>query len=52
MDRMPPDPVNGTPCTVRIHDNYIHHNQQDGTDGYGVEVVDRRFALIEKNVFD
>ena len=38
--------------TVRIHDNFIHHNQQDGTDGYGVEVVNTAFALIEKNVFD
>ena len=37
---------------MRIHHNFIHHNQQDGTDGYGVEVVNRRFALIEKNVFD
>ncbi len=38
--------------TVRIHNNFIHHNQQDGTDGYGVEVVNKAFALIEKNVFD
>ena len=38
--------------TVRIHHNFIHHNQQDGTDGYGVAVVNRAYALIEKNVFD
>ncbi|MGE3511301.1 MAG: FG-GAP-like repeat-containing protein [Vicinamibacterales bacterium] len=38
--------------TIRIHGNYIHHNQQNGTDGYGVAVVKGAYALIEKNVFD
>jgi hypothetical protein len=52
--------------TVRIHDNYIHHNQHPSADdcahavidggghsaGYGVEVADGAFALIERNVFD
>jgi hypothetical protein len=38
--------------TVRIHDNYIHHNQHDGGHGYGVNVSYGAYALIEKNVFD
>jgi len=38
--------------TIRIRANYIHHNQQNGTDGYGVAVVKGAYALIEKNVFD
>ena len=45
-------PVPNDQTAVRIRDNFIHHNQQDGTDGYGVEVVNTAFALIEKNVFD
>ena len=50
--------INGTDCpapnssTIRIRNNYIHHNQQNGTDGYGVAVVKGAYALIEKNVFD
>ena len=40
------------PETVRIHDNYIHHNQHVGTHGYGVVVGDGAYALIERNVFD
>jgi len=38
--------------TVRIHDNFIHHNQRAGGNGYGVETEYGAYALIEKNVFD
>jgi hypothetical protein len=38
--------------TVRIHDNYIHHNQHEQKDGYGVAVSNGAYALIERNVFD
>jgi hypothetical protein len=40
------------PFAVHIHDNYIHHNQAVGGDGYGVTVGDGGYALIERNVFD
>jgi Right handed beta helix region len=40
------------PWTVRIHDNYIHHNQEKDSAGYGVVVGSGAFALIERNVFD
>ena len=36
---------------VRIHDNFIHHNQHIGEDGYGVD-VQTAWATIERNVFD
>jgi hypothetical protein len=52
--------------TVWVHDNYIHHNQHPSSNycgetlidgdghaaGYGVEVSDGAYALIERNVFD
>ncbi len=38
--------------TVRIHDNFIHHNQHQRKHGYGVSVGNGAHALIEKNVFD
>jgi len=52
--------------TVRVHDNYIHHNQHPSSNfcgsgaidggghaaGYGVVVSDGAYALIERNVFD
>jgi hypothetical protein len=38
--------------TVRIHDNFIHHNQHQQKHGYGVSVGNGAYALIEKNVFD
>jgi hypothetical protein len=38
--------------TVRIHDNYIHHNQRTGGWGYGVVIGDGAYALIERNTFD
>lgn len=37
---------------VWVHDNYIHHNQRNRTDGYGVSVHESGYALIEQNVFD
>lgn len=52
-------------ATVHIHDNTLHHNQHPTSDfctgylsgnghssGYGVEVADGAYALIERNVFD
>lgn len=38
--------------TVRIDDNYIHHNRHAEAHGYGVVVGDGAYALIEGNVFD
>ncbi len=40
------------PQTVRVHDNYIHHNQHWETQGYGVGIGYGAYALIEQNVFD
>jgi hypothetical protein len=37
---------------VWIHDNFFHHNQHIGGDGYGIEVKHNAHALIERNVFD
>lgn len=45
------DPV-GNPHTVRVHDNFIHHNQFYGTFGYGVALGAGAYALIDQNVFD
>ena len=41
-----------TPDAVKIHGNFIHHNQHQGKDGYGVAVNEGAYALIERNVFD
>jgi hypothetical protein len=41
-----------SPESIRVHDNFIHHNQHDGGNGYGVEVKHGAYALIERNVFD
>jgi parallel beta helix pectate lyase-like protein len=51
--RDPQNRVNhlGTPM-VRVHDNFIHHNQREGADGYGVAVYESSYAQIERNVFD
>jgi hypothetical protein len=52
--------------TVRVHDNYIHHNQHPSSNycgsklidggghaaGYGVVASDGAYATIENNVFD
>lgn len=40
------------PQAVRIHDNFIHHNQHLHGNGYGVDVSSGGWALIERNVFD
>jgi FG-GAP-like repeat/Right handed beta helix region len=40
------------PSAVRIHDNFIHHNQHPNSAGYGVVIGDGAYALIEQNVFD
>ncbi|MBX3191205.1 MAG: right-handed parallel beta-helix repeat-containing protein [Labilithrix sp.] len=38
--------------TVNIHDNFIHHNQAVGGDGYGVAVGYGAHPMIARNVFD
>jgi hypothetical protein len=38
--------------TIRIHDNYIHNNQNYGRLGYGVSIKDGAYGWIERNVFD
>jgi hypothetical protein len=40
------------PDAVKIHGNFIHHNQHEGGNGYGVAVNDGGYASIEGNVFD
>ncbi|HET6980824.1 MAG TPA: FG-GAP-like repeat-containing protein [Myxococcaceae bacterium] len=40
------------PDAVKIHDNYIHNNQHEGGNGYGVDVSAGAYALIEHNLFD
>lgn len=40
------------PTAVRIHDNFIHHNQHPNSAGYGVVIGNGAYALIEQNVFD
>lgn len=42
----------GEPYEVKIHDNFIHHNQNVGGNGYGVATRYGGYALIEHNVFD
>jgi hypothetical protein len=37
---------------VRVHDNFIHHNQRYRSLGYGVSVHDGAYVLIARNVFD
>lgn len=40
------------PDAVKIHDNYIHNNQHEGGNGYGVDVGLGAYARIDRNVFD
>lgn len=40
------------PEAVRLHDNFIHHNQHLHGWGYGVDVSYGGWAFIEHNVFD
>jgi len=37
---------------VRVHNNFIHHNQHYRREGYGVSVHESGYVLIERNVFD
>lgn len=48
------DDFNGIakPEDVWIHDNFFHHNQHKGGNGYGAETQVGAYALIERNVFD
>jgi len=48
----PLQPTQHTPDAVKVHDNFIHHNQHNGGNGYGVEVNDGAQVTIERNVFD
>jgi hypothetical protein len=45
-----------TELLIRIHDNYIHHNQHptenNSAAGYGVDMGRGAFAEIQQNVFD
>ena len=43
---------NQKPEDIWIHDNFFHHNQHVGGNGYGVVTQDGAYALIERNVFD
>jgi hypothetical protein len=43
---------NTNPTAVYIKNNYFHHNRHDNSWGYGVDVADGAYALIEQNVFD
>ncbi len=53
MESPPPDDTDlSQPYTVQILDNFIHHNQAIGGDGYGVFVGHGAHALIARNVFD
>jgi Right handed beta helix region len=40
------------PGAIYIHDNFIHHNQHEGSEGYGVAVAYGAYARITRNVFD
>ena len=48
----PPSASVLTAHTVNIHDNFIHHNQAVGGDGYGVAVGYGAHPMIARNVFD
>ncbi|MEQ1739483.1 MAG: FG-GAP-like repeat-containing protein [Methyloglobulus sp.] len=37
---------------VQVSNNFIHHNQHDGGEGYGVESAHGARVIIEKNAFD
>lgn len=43
---------NQTVGAVRVRDSYLHHNRHGAGEGYGTEVVQGAYALIERNVFD
>ncbi|TDR42014.1 hypothetical protein DFR29_10970 [Tahibacter aquaticus] len=41
-----------SPDQVKVHDNFFHHNQHVGGNGYGVESTGGAQVLIERNLFD
>ncbi len=43
---------NTNPGAVHIKGNFFHHNRHDDGEGYGVDVANGAYALIEQNVFD
>ena len=43
---------NTNPGAVHIKGNFFHHNRHDDGEGYGVNVANGAYALIEQNVFD
>jgi hypothetical protein len=48
----PLQPAQHTPDAVKIHDSFIHHNQHNGGNGYGVAVNDGAQVTVERNAFD
>jgi hypothetical protein len=44
--------TNRNVAAVHIFGNFIHDNQHQDKNGYGVESADGAYALIEQNVFD
>jgi hypothetical protein len=43
---------NTNPGAVHIKGNFFHHNRHDDGEGYGVDIANGAYALIEQNVFD
>ena len=43
---------NTHPSAVHIKGNFFHHNRHDDGEGYGVDIANGAYALIEQNVFD
>lgn len=52
VSEAPENPRMLNPDAVWIHDNFIHHNQHIGGNGYGVVTQGGAYARIERNVFD
>ena len=63
LGRLNQDTAHDDTKNVRVHDNYIHHNQHPSANncspfgdhhaqGYGVEAADGAYVKIERNVFD
>jgi hypothetical protein len=49
--KCPGPPPSGHPLNARIARNFIHHNEQQAGDGYGVAVGADSHALIDANLF-
>jgi hypothetical protein len=43
---------NQTVGAVRVRDSYLHHNRHGAGEGYGTDIGDGGYALIERNVFN